>query len=291
MKWYNRYLAVFEKPFLAVSEEIVLRVTALLLEKQSNNPLVSVVVIAHNESTRILSCLWSIVENQCHFPIEILVVNNHSTDETEAVLSTLGVTYFNETKKGPGHARQCGLDHAKGLFHVCIDADTIYPPHYIDTHVKALMKPGVVGVFSLWSFIPNQNHTRYSLRIYEFLRDIYLRMQAIKRPELCVRGMALSFKTDVAKTIGFRRDIVRGEDGSLALELKKQGELMFLTRVSARALTSCGTLNAEGPLYQSVRIRCRKAFKSAGGLFLKKERYNDQESNLIKNNVKLKSRL
>jgi len=34
--------------------------------------------------------------NECDFPIEILAVNNNSTDRTEAVMQQLGVTYFNE---------------------------------------------------------------------------------------------------------------------------------------------------------------------------------------------------
>ena len=98
------------------------------------------VAIAHNEGNRIFSCLWSICENNCHFPIEIIVVNNHSTDNTESILKKLGVTYYNEEQKGPGFARQCGLNHAKGKYCVCIDSDTMYPPLYITTMTKALQQ-------------------------------------------------------------------------------------------------------------------------------------------------------
>lgn len=282
MSWYTNYLSVFEKPFSSIPKEVVGEIRSKLMAKQSENPVASVVLIAYNESTRITSCLWSLCENQCSFPIEILVVNNNSKDETEEVLKQLGATYFNETKKGPGHARQRGLDEAKGKYHICIDSDTMYPPHYIETHVKALMKPGVACTFGLWSFIPDENHSKMGLCFYETLRDIHLRIQAIKRPELCVRGMVFGFITEYGRKIGFRTDIIRGEDGSLALAMKPYGKLKFLTDRKARALTSNGTLNADGSLMNSLKIRIIKAFKGFFDLFRSKEKYEDEDSNLIK---------
>lgn len=281
MSWYQPYLKVFEKPIQQFPEELEV-VRKKLQRKESEYPLASVILIAHNEETHLLSCLWSLAENQCDFPIEIFVVNNNSTDRTEEVLKELGVTYFNETKKGPGHARQCGLDHARGKYHLCIDADTLYPPHYIATHVRELMKPGVVCTFGLWSFMPDEQHSRLGLWFYESLRDIHLRIQAIKRPELCVRGMNFGFNTELARPYGFRTDIIRGEDGSLALAMKPHGRLVFLTSRKVRVLTSNGTLNADGSLLKSLWIRIRKAFKGLGGLFRKKDKYTDEESNLIK---------
>ena len=40
-----------------------------------------------------------------------------------------------------------------------------------------------------------------------------------------VRGMVFAFQTDTAHKVGFRTDIIRGEDGSLALGLKKYGKI------------------------------------------------------------------
>lgn len=243
--------------------------------------MVSVVVIAHNEEPHILSCLWSLGNNEYSYPIEILVVNNHSTDRTEQALQAVGATYFNELKKGPGYARQCGLDHAKGRYHICIDADTMYPPHYIDTHVRNLMKPGVACTFSLWSFIPDKRHSRLGLWLYECLRDLHLSIQAIKRPELCVRGMTFGFNTELGRLFGFRTDIRRGEDGSLALAMKPYGRLIFITSRKARALTSNSTIDADGSLARSFGVRLLKALKGATGLLYKKTTYKDKDSNLL----------
>ncbi|MDD3052059.1 MAG: glycosyltransferase, partial [Candidatus Cloacimonetes bacterium] len=81
-----------------------------MAKKQSKEPLISVIAIAHNEEKRILSCLWSLADNSCTDPIEIIVVNNNSTDRTTEVLDAVGIPWLDEKKKGPGFARQCGLD-------------------------------------------------------------------------------------------------------------------------------------------------------------------------------------
>ena len=258
VKWYKTYLEVYGKSFDEISDDSIRKVKRQLKERQNDSPLVSVVLIAHNEERHLISCIWSLSENHCHFPIEIIAVNNNSTDKTEEVLKSLGVTYYNETKKGPGYARQCGLDHAKGKYHICIDADTLYPPHYIETHVKYLMNPKVACTFSLWSFMVDERHSRFGLWCYEGLRDIYLRLQAIQRPELCVRGMAFSFNTEIGRRFGFR------------------------TSRKARVLTSNGTLNSEGSLIDNIWIRVIKALKEITGLFIKKTAYKDKDSNLIK---------
>lgn len=284
MTWYSKYLSIFENPLKEVPKEIIKEIQYKLKQKANENPLVSVVAIAHNEEKHILSCLWSLSENKCDFPIEIIVINNNSTDRTTEALNMSGVKWFDEPKKGPGYARQCGLDHAKGKYYICIDADTLYPPYYIQTMVDKLRKPGISYVFSLWSFMPDKNHSKVSLFFYEFLRDIYLLLQSIKRPELCVRGMVFGFNTEMGRKIGFRTDIIRGEDGSLALALKQYGKSLFITNRKARALTSNGTLNADGSFFKSFFKRLIKAIKSLKTVFKKASTndYKDEDSNLIK---------
>ncbi|BEG98798.1 glycosyltransferase family 2 protein [Bacteroides sedimenti] len=279
---YSKYLAIFERSMEKVPVDIIKEIQLKLKQETQEEPLVSVVVIAHNEEKHILSCLWSLSENKCGFPIEIIVINNNSTDRTTEILDMIGVKWYNEPNKGPGHARQCGLNHARGKYYLCIDADTIYPPYYIQTMVNQLRKSGVSCAFGLWSFIPDKQHSRLGLFLYESLRDIYLLLQSMKRPELCVRGMAFGFNTEMGRKIGFRTDIIRGEDGSLALAMKQYGKLVLIKNRKARVFTSNSTLSAEGSFFKSFINRFFKAFKSSGNMFSKKTNYKDQESNLIK---------
>ena len=226
--WYDKYMAIYGKPFSEVSQNTIENIRHQLDKLQSTEPLVSVVVIAYNEDCRLAACLWSLSELQTKFPIEVLGVNNNSKDKTEEVYQTLGVPYFNETRQSPGFARQCGLQHAKGKYHFFIDADTFYPSCYVDKMMEKLTKPGVSCVGTFWSFYPDEQHSAFSLLLFELIRDTFLWVQHFKRPELNIRGMTFAFNADYARQCTIRTDIRRGEDGSLALELKRYGKISFL---------------------------------------------------------------
>ena len=281
--WYDQYLSIYGKTIQEIDGNIIEQIKKGLQEKQSENPLISVVVIAYNEEKRLPACLWSLSELQTSYPIEILGVNNNSKDQTEEVYQKLGLPYFNEAKQSPGFARQCGLDHAKGRYHFCIDADTFYPPQYINLMMTKLQKPDVACVSSFWSFYPDEKHSAFGLSCFELVRDAFLFIQHFKRPELCVRGMVFAFNADYARQVKIRTDIRRGEDGSLALSLKKFGKIAFLYNRKARPVTGYGTLNEES-LWKSFLYRVKVQIKGISRIFYQKDHYEDSEENLVKPN-------
>ena len=279
--WYDKYLSIYGKSPNEISECILDEIKGKLAAKQCKNPLVSVVVIAYNEERRLPACLWSLSELQSKYPIEILGVNNNSKDRTENVYQRLGLPYYNEIKQSPGFARQCGLDHAKGEYHFCIDADTFYPSRYVDLMMTKLTKSNVSCVSSFWSFFPDENHSRFGLFMFELIRDMFLYVQHFKRPELCVRGMVFAFNAEYAKQVKIRTDIRRGEDGSLALSLKPFGKIAFLYHRKARPVTGYGTIGSQS-LWQSFVQHVKIQGKGLSRIFFKKDHYEDSEENLVK---------
>lgn len=281
MAWYDKYLSIYGKTVDEIPNNIYEEINKNLSLKQSGQPLISVVVIAYNEERRLAACLWSLSELQTHYPIEILGVNNNSKDRTEEVYQRLGLPYYNELQQSPGFARQCGLNHAKGKYHFCIDADTFYPPQYVDLMMTKLLKPDVACVSSFWSFYPDEKHSAFGLAIFELIRDSFLFIQHFKRPELCVRGMVFAFNADYARQVKIRTDIRRGEDGSLALSLKQFGKIAFLYNRKARPVTGYGTLNEES-LWQSFLYRVKVQLKGITRIFYTKDHYEDSDDNLVK---------
>ena len=265
-KWYDKYLSIYGKSYKEIPDEMLDRIKTQLAEKQSPDPLVSVVVIAYNEEKRLAACLWSLSELQTSYPIEILGVNNNSKDRTEQVYQRLGLPYFNESKQSPGYARQCGLDHAKGKYHFCIDADTFYPPRYVDLMMTKLSRPDVSCVSSFWSFFPDEGHSALGLHLFELARDLFLFVQHFKRPELCVRGMVFAFNADYAR------------------EVKIYGKIAFLYNRKARPVTGYGTIGSQS-LWQSFVQHVKIQGRGIGRIFYKKDHYEDRDDNLVKPNV------
>lgn len=280
--WYDKYMSIYGKPFSEVSQDTIESIRQQLQRLQNPKPLLSVVVIAYNEECRLASCLWSLSELQTKYPIEILGVNNNSKDKTEEVYQSLGLPYFNETRQSPGFARQCGLQNAKGKYHFFIDADTFYPSCYVDKMMEKLTKPGVSCVGTFWSFYPDKQHSAFSLFLFELIRDTFLWVQHFKRPELNIRGMTFAFNADYARQCTIRTDIRRGEDGSLALELKRFGKIVFLYNRKARPVTGYGTIGNQS-VWQSFIDHVKVQMKGITRIFHSTDHYEDSEDNLVKN--------
>ena len=95
--------------------------------------------------------------------------------------------------------------------------------------------------------------------------------------------MTFAFKTELGKQLGFRTDIIRGEDGSLALAMKPYGKLVFIHSSKARVITGYGTVGADGGLFKSFKVRFYQRIKRYWRIIHQKEKkYKDKDNNLIK---------
>jgi hypothetical protein len=173
------------------------------------------------------------------------------------------------------------LIHAKGKYHFFIDGDTLYPSCYVDKMMGKLLKPGVSCVGTFWSFYPDENHSPFSLFLFESVRDIFLWIQHFKRPELNIRGMTFAFNAEYARKCVIRTDIRRGEDGSLALSLKKFGKIVFLYDRKARPITGYGTIGQQS-MWQSFVSHVCFQLRGITRIFYKTDHYEDSEENMVK---------
>ena len=278
--WYQPYLDVYDKPFDPVKQaEIIKGIRQRIAAMQSEQPVTTISVIGYNEERHLLACLWSLSNTVCRYPIEIIGVDNDSTDRTAEIFSACARPYYKETRHSCGWARQCGLSHARGRYHLNIDADTMYPPAYAELMTDMLEQQGTVGVSSLWSYIPDEQHSRLALWCYELLRDTHLWMQHFTRPELAVRGLVFGYRTDEARRFGIRTDIIRGEDGYLAFQLRTTGRIRFLRDRRARAVTGYGTVSES--LAQALWHRVRKYASTCRNYFTSTLRYDDNDDNIV----------
>lgn len=282
MSWYKKYLSIYERSE-GFDPKVAESVKSFFDNQKRITPTISAVMIAHNEKEHILASLWSLIENHSQLPFEIVVVDNGSTDGTKELLEQIGITFFSEEKKGPGHARNRGLKEARGEYIVTIDSDTLYPKRYLYRMCSELLKEGVVAVFSLWSFIPSKRYPRWRLLPFEFIRDLHLILLSRKSPERCVRGMVFAHRADIAKELGgYKTTIKRGEDGYLAYQLKAYGKIKFLISRHTRPFTSTGTLELDENLSKAFWRRVKYALKGYRKFFVATTgEIEDQDSNLL----------
>jgi glycosyltransferase involved in cell wall biosynthesis len=101
--------------------------------------LVSVIIPAFNAASFLPNAVASI-DRQGYQPIEVIVVDDGSTDDTAEVVRSLpGVShYFYQENKGPSAARNLGLKQAKGEFIAFLDADDEWPAGKLDLQIGRL---------------------------------------------------------------------------------------------------------------------------------------------------------
>lgn len=95
---------------------------------------VSVIIPCYNSAGTIERCINSILDtNKCE--LEIIAVNDGSSDNTEEILKTYGnrIKYITVENKGVSNARNIGLSKATAPFIMFMDADDYMDSAAIDT--------------------------------------------------------------------------------------------------------------------------------------------------------------
>ncbi|MDE2302408.1 MAG: glycosyltransferase [Sphingomonadales bacterium] len=102
-------------------------------ETQAATPTISLVIPAYNEEAYLPACLDAVMRHVAARVVEVIVVDNNSTDGTRGVVEAFPeVRYIFEPTKGVTRARERGFRTAKGEIIAYVDADTRPPAGWIE---------------------------------------------------------------------------------------------------------------------------------------------------------------
>jgi glycosyltransferase involved in cell wall biosynthesis len=113
--------------------------------------LVSTIIPVYNRPKLLREAVESVL-NQTHRPIEIIIVDDGSTDDTPHVADTLVryypevITVLHTSNNGPGLAREAGRQIANGEFIQYLDSDDLLLPRKYEIQIKALRTNPDCGV-------------------------------------------------------------------------------------------------------------------------------------------------
>ncbi|MEO5627295.1 MAG: glycosyltransferase family 2 protein [Candidatus Saccharimonadales bacterium] len=94
---------------------------------------VSIVIPVYNEEGYLEACLEA-VARQTIKPLQVIVVNNNSTDKTVAIAKKYRFVELSQAKpQGVTYARDLGFDNVQADIIGRIDADTVLPPNWLQT--------------------------------------------------------------------------------------------------------------------------------------------------------------
>lgn len=123
---------------------------SLMNVNEYNPDLVSVIIPTYNRATLVEQAVQSVL-NQTYPNIQLIVADDGSTDNTAEVMAKYPqVTYLQVEHGGQSHARNQGLNIAKGAFIASLDSDDTWHPEFIQSSLKLINEYNADFVFSNW---------------------------------------------------------------------------------------------------------------------------------------------
>jgi len=212
----------------------------------------SVIIPVYNRPDELTELLESL-KNQNYKNFEVIVVEDGSTDKSDAIVSRykefLDIKYFFKDNSGPGQSRNYGSERANGDYHVFFDSDCIIPEKYFEFVNERLTNDPVDAYggpdMAHPSFSAIQKSINYSMTSFFTTGGIRGGMKNEKKfhPRSFNMGFSLAVYN---KTKGFSK-MRFGEDVDMSLRIIEND---FST-----------TLIKEAAVYHKRRVDFRKFFK------------------------------
>jgi len=208
-----------------------------------STPVVSVVVPTFNRADLVERCLEALAE-QTYRPLEVVVVDDCSTDETSRALAEFAAAHAdmdlvllrNEQQRGANPSRNRGIDASRGELIAFEDDDCIAEPDWIEQLVAGFASEKVGAVTGLVEDPTPRNV--YDLA-FRGTHRVYGKVHATRLVacNMCVRRGLLdgALDEDRAEVSGDNTVSGRGDEEGLVIKLRREGWEMRVAR-GARVL-------------------------------------------------------
>lgn len=142
------------------------------------NPLVSVIVTTKNSERTLQKCVTS-VKNQTYKHIELIVVDNNSTDKTTQIAKLATKHVFNT---GPERSsqRNFAIQKSKGAFILFLDSDMSLSPNVVkecvqtiqDQEIEGIYIPEIIAGNSFWAKMRTFERSFYNATVIDAIRFV-----------------------------------------------------------------------------------------------------------------------
>lgn len=154
-------------------------------------PLITVIIPAYNCEDFIRHAIESVL-NQTYRNIELIVVDDGSTDRTPQVVSRYGdnVKYIKQANGGVSKSRNTGIRHSRGEYIAFLDADDIWDRNKLEIQMICFRKyPEVKMIFSGFRHMKNHRvveHASYQ-DTFNFFKEYRYSMDEIFGSRICFK--------------------------------------------------------------------------------------------------------
>jgi len=184
-------------------------------------PAVSVIIPTLQEENYIEKLLSNL--QKVTTPIEVIVVDNGSSDKTVEIARRFTDKVYSIRKQGISTGRNYGAKHANGDILVFLDTDVIFPLDFVEKTQKVFEDSNVVG--ATCNIMPSQFRLDATIFFYFYNRliRVFTKIKPHSRGEFFAAR-----KSAFLRVKGFDENMPCLEDHDLANRLSKFGRFVFI---------------------------------------------------------------
>jgi GT2 family glycosyltransferase len=183
------------------------------VRRNSIEQLISIIIPTFNGGSRIRNCLDALALQTLGRKVEILVVDDGSSDNIDEVVGRYpGVRLIRQANAGPAVARNRGATEAHGEILLFTDDDCVPAPNWLDAMLEPFRDPEIVGAKGVYCthqdsvvarFVQLEYEDRYRLMaIHDYIDFIDTYSAAFRRERfLDMKGYDTSFPVACAEDI------------------------------------------------------------------------------------------
>jgi len=200
-------------------------------------PLVTVVIPVFNGEPFVAKAVES-VRAQTMNDVEIIVIDDGSTDGTQAVLQELerthGIRWYQQDHGGPARSRNRGIESARGEFIALLDCDDVWLPDKLEAQLSVMQRDPSVGLV----------HTDFD--VVDDHGAVLEHVPARQSPEPIVHAFVgghtalpstLLIRKEVLQKVGaLRPELYGSEDSDLTVRLYTVTQFACIDRVLVKKL-------------------------------------------------------
>jgi uncharacterized repeat protein (TIGR01451 family) len=204
-------------------------------------PSVSVIVPAYNEEAHMASCLEAIQRQDYGGDVEVIVVNDGSTDRTAEIASKYPINLIDlETNVGKANALNAGIERSKGDILVFSDSDSELDSSAVRLLVNSLEEHPDAGAVAGNIYINDIGRNNSFLKRFQMIeyytdQEISRHLQGLSGKVLVCPGPLFAVRREIAeKTMFDDRSVI--EDADFTIGVLK-GNRKVLREPQAKAYT------------------------------------------------------
>ncbi|SIS47760.1 glycosyltransferase family 2 protein [Neptunomonas antarctica] len=214
------------------------------------NNKISAIVTTYNRGEVLSDCVGAMA-SQIFRPIEIVIVDDGSTDNTCEIVKQLqseldiSIKYIRQSNAGPSEARNAGFDAAIGDYVACCDDDDLWHPQHlewvndaINLFPDARVFSGYIGRdFSEKSLVKSNNKHYFSTYVkVPNTTILYRKKQLLKAPFYTPCFSTVVIHSDIIRKIRVDKDLQCREDIDFFWRISEVTDIVLDERIHAMAL-------------------------------------------------------